>query len=1610
MDTSVDHRPAIRAVTALVHALQRSVLRERSIDPIPIEHRPGVVAAIERVLRELGPLESPTPQRRHLAEVAFQFHLLGEDSDGAGVVARALSDLGAAPARVSEMSRALELAQAGQHDEALAMLETEPQWLADRRRIELLRLMGRTTEALTVARRASETAQGLAPIEFDLAELLLHAGAVDEALTHANTACAEMPGRGQRLLLARCHFQKGDLQQARAQLGMVDATGSPSAIRLKAITEERHDWAAAARAWRDYLMLRPEEASARLRLARVLYQLGQVEEAADEAWVAVEHGSTPRIEDLVFCAHINHVARTPQRVERARSIASRLREGPPTAASESAYLHVWTRLGGPDDLPAPDFALLEKVGAAELVPIEALVEHVGQRAAAVQAIDGAYSRGLVSFESLCRLTGASTIGALFRMQVRGEPLQTRVHIGQAPFGIEGQHVLLGILELVLLAKHSALPYLHRAIGTTGKVLVFHDVHEQIGEEAGAVNLGAIDGQVNHARALLQNAHNYEVRRWGPHPSDRVYAEAEGVPYVAAPSENIEAAQSVDDLIQAARALGNATPDGGAPDAHLPERAFFTAEAFAALVAAHALEPDEALPTRIILGPQAIRTLEAPVQHAGLQQDLARAIRSVHEWCGLGIREGWLSLVSRPDVDLPPARGEQDEGLRTELARALSWREALVGEGNRRLLTADYLTGGFLGGVTPLELLLTLAWSREAYESLASRMRGIEDRCLSLGTFFQNHSDDDRPTLVRRLVGLGFFDAISKQDIANFAMLKGGLRQPAAAAMLNDVERATGTSSSPRTLAARAAVAELYAGATWLVVERASGIEPTLSSTVDNMLSRAESLGPDVLGGTLPTYLRNVVALTMTHPGLSLIRAEGSGYRVHPDAPTGQLWAEVARWAGTSATRIHVVQRALVWAITLADEISDSEPPTDLSTAPLLLAADLASRNEGPEAWSLAQDALGIISSNWPARPLRHLDFTFARGDTTEEFVMSGEEVLVRAAQAILETRQIRERGRHWEVHLHLGEVRRVVVRLPPEALLLRLDNTQVRAAVASFASWLGPRDGRLESMVMELGKTPDSSELRHRIARVAASAPWRLVCDDPTFVLQWGEMAGKGVAHPANLDDLREILSEPSALDSRPVAQVLSERFGENGAWASRTDRESLALQCVSVPGALPSMLVDLRMQLEKPREAFKLAASRLSDPEHHPAAVLAGDIYFMRAAMTSKHASRFGPAADLQRAYVKAIHTAIEKSLAGHAPGAWAKSEGEVLLRCSWVVERLALGQSVPISERLWLTYRLASWIAWVAGEAGLARLAASPIPARGMPRVQDVLDPARFAGDGFDFRLSTLLLAVSHAEFLVRKPGLKRTVQSTRPWSKELSELLVPVVSRALGDVEDELRDIDAASSPLGWPGPLASPPDLALNLLLEVDAKALAGLAPEARDRWADTLLSGRLDRAAPGVRRVLRPAIIATMLLNTNLSATARESLVVHVVRMHEDGVEPAMCVEWLLALRARGEAGAIEPLYAHIGVGHGTEQNALRRLLLATPPAELSAEVSRAIEKLSGRESLVKDAVEEVAREAVGQLKREAMRLMLALWPTDVPKQLEKQLQRARKTPRRGRRR
>jgi len=1498
-----DPLPLLLLTTDLVQSLRRSVLEDPdSAQWVPPESRGRLVDTIESAFNQLDKLLQVSAHRSLLEQFKALFYDLTQDHERFGLAERSLQALGAvvgdifpdeASVEIKNIEQALLLARTGKLEEALRFLQpSKHPWLHSVVRIRLYNLANRPEEALQQALLAAELWPRRAPLEFHVAELLLRASRPEEALVHAQAAFQTLPGRGFRRLLALCLFATGDISSAWEQLELLKDSRDPLVLKLRASTAEQVAPDQALVLWDLYLAQQPDDIKIKLHVPSLLFQLGKPDEAAQRAWrVFEEHQEQLDSRQVYDCAQFQRLGGDLDEAARERMMkAVKLLETrfPGAHEAEQYRLHLLTALGFPKEAKPFDFDALAAAGALQRVTLDEAREFFRRQRNTVEAAYDAYLNGQLSFESFSKLTNrpaAEHFVRLLRMAStrRGIPvLCTPVAYGvevSAP-NLGGQQLLVGELELLVLQHLSLFGKLRSALGKEGRLLLFHEVWEEVVQAAGNLELRTQRVQLEQHEKLIQlleESYKVSLGEEHSHSDDRDWAKQHELPIVDTDDskyDSITSALSCRSLAIRIAELGLVTRDvrdkllrqfsGPESSAHLaaplPARFAITYPPLFIFSDAGALEALlDIVPEKLVIGPRTMEQLRS--RRGDLREDIeaAELAEALHRTVAAGITEGWVQRIDRPDIpELPKPRSTQetlnDNLLREHLASALVFRQALNGKPNHWLLAADF---SFIAPLGSNPLIARMAWTPPAREfhELASRMRHLSERAIHFPALVrQLMPKPEAWKALERLAKLGFVDALRSEDLLELARRYGGLDKSEPSRLLDRIEWMARRREHPGAPVASLRLAGVYSTAIWeAFCGDTTDVDSHSVATV--LLARADSIDQAVHGNLLSMLLGFVCIAAIERPKTAFVFDEGK-LRLSLDSKTGRLWLFLRNWAGTEGRRQGAFYRSLRETWVQLDSFNIPDTAKQARCYPLILAAMGKSKSLTLQNPSI--EAAAILSANWEneARPLADLRIEQDLQDWAQRFEKLEEPYYLGADHLVYDPPTTQE-GRF--------------AAAAPESVLLRASAKAISEWAVHLARRQGPHDGRAHKRLIELSQDPKNPKLRRDYARMTVTAPWRLVREDPASIRAWAWRRHYGETYfPHDLDDLRELLSEPKGLlDARPLYVLLDERLHENGFWNSREDKLILCLRASKAPGPLAAFSVPLRIIAPDAVYAEDVAESldRLRHPNDYPSAHLASDILFLRVAARQRPYVRL-PQGEIDlreellvllpavlRSAVRPPPSAVPASgldserSASHDEDTVAVAEADLLRLCGQVVRDLAGLAPLPLKDGLWLTYRLFGWL-WAQLEtlspdariSGLRRLRqVSPSPDQFAVGEGDLLDPFRFDPKRFDYRLATLLHALCLMEVLrptSSNDGEENHEEARKVTSTALEDLLVEIAARPISDEDRLFRARHPTPSRLDWEesGTL---PDLALKALLFINDEAYFRVSPERRLQWLSDL---------------------------------------------------------------------------------------------------------------------------------------------------------------------------
>ena len=1541
IDAFPGNRAALGGIfSLLVNALQRSVL---SVVDVSQQVRPAdrgdVLAAIYSIEQRWEALDSEqVPQvRQHwrLNHVVL-YNLEHRD--------RALQEL------KQEIDGIEPLVSSDGMSEGLVRVQTP--WSGVIQEALRFRDADQLPEALRTLRSACTRWPDSEPLHYRCATLLYEDGQHTDALWYATRAMQLLPGWGQRLVVARCHAAQQRHQDTWDVLAPLGETRDTSILQLRALAAAEVAPAKVAGLWEALLEELEEPAqivSALLALATTHYELGELDKAQERAWQAFEHGQERMsVEQLGRCHALQRASgRLDAEIrQRLRSIYEQLESRFPTDLDAQVLrLTIHLALGEPGDVAPPDLKQLLQHGILRPMSIADAVamfrEHHKSNAERWEA----WHEGALTFEQLCAGSGQSAAIWISRLlSVSGDDAPTFAAPVPAPRAVlpslKGKTVLLGELELLLLAGLGLLDEFDRALGPHGGLVMFADVAERLLQEP-----AWLEAQVQHTalhtlRDLERSLRERHDVRWEQAPTqvqDTALAKSEGWTLLHH--------EPVDDggWFSAAAALRWLHESGWrdqAPPAvehasterslalGLPEKIMITSVALQELHRVGALEElldaARAEGAQIRIGPYTTGLLRRRRQELESVAQAAELMRTVHTFLGQLKIDSRLQppISSRclpPELPLPRHPEVDMEEVQRALLPSLSWREALLEDDDLLLLSGDLGVYGSITGVSHLSFLAVLNWSAEGLKAFRERIQSVAARVCSLGQLVHHLTADDQQRW--RLASRGYIDAIDARDVRRLAER---YRNPLGAKPLRHLQRLCWPLLQGNPLLSLQTRLHLSSRLfTPLIWEAWCGVAPASPeqqrhlltwslaaiSKLDDMTSSRYRLLEDVLV--------NLIARMLSEGRKFFVSADNGMAQASSESAAGQLMQGIIDWlgrAGDSAQLELAVHYALlaVWKLSVRDGMQIG-PKTEGAVAQLI--------GQLPESQSrLVHTTVMILSSVLGLQAASHVGVSVSDG--TQDHRLTWKELYRRAGQQVLVAPdELTPQQDDAIIPIEFSPGQQCIYRFSQEALvfgLLAEGNT--RGIIEAIADRFSTRDGQLYQTLLSLSASPQDRSLRDRAAWEAMTAPWRLIRTDPTRIAAWGTgmLPNNQYTRPRNLQELRALLSEPGPLlPEQPIIEQITARLQQSTRW-------DLLEPLAGIPGHLQGIGQGLSEKPDEQAAQLREALHLLQNPAHVPAAWLGVAIMQLyEGASLAPILPSGAEEIDIRERLPVLIAGALQHERERMVPleeAGVASSEGpsrvppeevlfssaeEGILRiCASIT---ASFEQIPLRDGIWLTWRLYVWFMdqWVHTKERSKSLCALMALEPGQASIEhcsaDLLDPQRFGPSRYPYRLAIILSTLLRAQLQLRmgspSEGPERSPHPERYlYRGELTRELIKLAERDLSDDEVAFR---AESEPtvLGWSGPIAIP-DMALLLLLEEGVGNFRLLREEVRQRWYEDLIHERTPST-------LTDLLWLASAVEGNISASQRRLLAEHLTRS-----SAAMSVSQLVALMSFHGAGLV----------------------------------------------------------------------------------------------------
>ena len=1270
------------------------------------------------------------------------------------------------------------------------------------------------------------------PVLMAAAHAALRAGDPSRGKTFSEAAFRLWPGTGQALLLARAQLAANSPTEA---LSTLEACGSPASaetlhLRASAAAAAHLPPSEVAAAWAAYVDAAPDRVDGRVALSTYRNLAGERELAVANAREFLDQRAADlRAEHLLPLASV--LAGESNARDRERALHSLALLAHERAALDgrfaAVYAAIWHRLGTPRDLPLPDVVALEKHGAAIRVSVPEGLEQLRQGVEFLSHVARAYDAGQVPFETLAAEIGDPPSLIVARVLHRGGALCAAPPLPGSEASIQGKPVLLGQLELLLLAHFDCLDAFLNELGENGRAVLFRDVLEAVQRDS--LDLALRPEQFRHdavarVRSLLLRAGRaIEAAPLG-NVSDHDWAEERGLPLVSSALAEDDAGIALSDFVEEMRArrlisqgayerlfVEAGEPSGDAATARVALDGLAMSQLLECGALDELLRSDE---VEIHLAPSAMLELQGRQEVYEIAEIAAELAGRVQRFLTQVMEQGRLRAIERPDTELPPVRDGRAERIRSWLSKGMTWLAALVADQELHLLSADLLGSGLLAGSTPAEIMGALNWvavGRQRYLSLVEERHVAAKRRIPFGRLVRNLAPRESE-VVEQLSRMGFADALDAADILELVREWGDLRGPTPVRLLDALEAPARTAGLHRAATIPLAAVHLYVTTMWSAAvelgNEASG------DVIVALLDRVEALPQHVGSPTLQTAFLLLLATAVTDVEHSFLEREDGMARLGGGTPAEHLWTVVGQWiARDDKSRRRAFRAAFSRAVS-EDLVGLDETTLKVRSSVLFLAAnEVEGSTSGPPfAPGSALEAISIASADWKFKPLAMIEFRFNVEGATETLHLDGEALLVAAAETLASSGGVTDTGLAWRVPLSIDDSL-IQVQLPPDAVLLRSTHDTIRKVAPIMADAFDASDGSYAAALRVLGANPDDEAARRQLVERALRTPAKHVRVDASNLLQWG--AGPDEI-PASLEELRELLCEPGPLTQTSIVHEMRSRI--DGAWQEKPD---LFLTSAAVPGTLSDWLFISRVQGlgESVLSDLDAAASALLRPSDLSISALieAFQLVILGVHLNSKSE------ADL----AESVARMVANTSADSDPQTIAGLEARLLQLCSDVVLRLAHGDITP-SDLVWLTWRLYQWLiaqSRMSGSQTIYEHLRELAEQYGGPRrraTPDPLDPIWYGEGRFEHRLAAVLRILA---------GLGDTLLGKLD-REQLREALAAIASRPKSETEKMLAAAGPLGVDLGWGEEPRSVSELAEKTLVRLRRVADAA-EPESTD---------------------------------------------------------------------------------------------------------------------------------------------------------------------------------
>lgn len=1297
--------------TAMV-ALMRTLFEDDLADEgIGVDERPECARKIAAEFKTVFSAEMPTHVRANALEVALNYVGSLRERDLFRWILSNSDQTERDKGQPNEVRLAFQSAEKGDLTKALELMPRQNHpWRTDLMRSQLLRAAGDQDAALEILNGLVAAWPGRVPIHIALAELFVERRQFELALPHAEAAYRGFGTPSMALVFARCLVETERGRRALEVVEHLDTT--EHVLELRAYAADQANDPRAPMYWSQLLTYDSNDANAKLRLAAALFRSGDIEEAARHARELLELSFDALGRDqIAACGQILSMARfLPTSDELIQRAADALRTRfPNDDRAEMLRLTLLTSLGFPAGTTPIDYERLVRAGHLKAISIDDAATLLKDRTALVSAAHDLYREGWLDAETLCEVTGirvATLVVGWLKAAASGRtPLRAAIVPGLTTEveSISGRHFLCSSIELLLLQKCGALEHLPAVIGD-GSLVALDSIWVRLVDDVYYLEQSTQRDELARLERLLAKiAAAPRLRRLESTSAEREVARRDGLVFVTTElreATDVDARSLLRGLVDVAavsrlqcehaiKYLGGERPD--TPSAELNARFLLENGLLELFDAAGILDALLSVVSEMSVSNAAIASIRHRLDELQTYGEAARLQRQTIEQLGAGLRAGWFRLTQPAAVSLPSLRDDVDQEQAKLLTRSIRHQAVFKELLNRNLawtrIAADSFGFDSLGHPQQWRML-AFQDDRQGQAFIRKYWRPGK-REITLSRFARSIvRQPQRSSVMRALAQLGFADALLPDDVASLVKEYGRADAGGAARVLDGMESSAGDAQS-RGVFSRMQLSIVYAMAIWKLAKARA--ELTTQPVSQQLLSRLERLDQQYSSRLVEQTVCNVMLAALDDREASFVEAGPDLFQLVPSSIAGQLWTELSAWEKQDAHRKTSLRRALAHAWEQLGHLKDG-PREAAQWAPLALATDVLAEGTRFDAPIPNPDAVvAVVSALWKTRPLARKKIAFkSKTDSVDVDI----ETLLMAATIVLS-------DEHGEWRLDDGTTLAfqytptssqgaVEVSVPVEAVLLRMEAQSAARVARQLAISSGARDGRLYRALIEFSKAPTDKSRRKYVARAACGAPFRLVADDPRFILSFGDRASTSQqGYPSSLDELRELLSDPPDLvgaDARTLVKRFFERFEEGGVWFSREDKYSLLELASRVPGPLPSAAARFVLA-EQDDDDLKHIERALTVSQNMPIGMLSMATAFAMLVICKEPPSEHGSL--MSTAFVGMLKrelgtTSENDTLASIEPAAL-QSVGRVVSRVApW---------ALPVVEHAWLTTRLYEW-----------------------------------------------------------------------------------------------------------------------------------------------------------------------------------------------------------------------------------------------------------------------------------------------------------------------------